>query len=100
MTTSSSTLKGLKDEGGVQQVRKPSTMYYQPLSPNQFEVVINPLIEEPGVQFAYTLTVRYYFQPAPTVQVQVQQEIIKQKEFLILTPDGNVRPLTIVNDET
>lgn len=96
-STSSSTLKGLKDEGGVQQIRKPNTMYYQPLSPNNFEVVINPLIEEPVVQFAYTLSIRYYFQPPPTVQVQIQKEVITQKEFLILTPDGNVRPLTTVN---
>lgn len=98
-STSSSTLKGLKDEGGVQQIRKPNTMYYQPLSPNNFEVVINPLIEEPVVQFAYTLSIRYYFQPPPTVQIQIQKEIITQKEFLILTPDGNVRSLTTVNQD-
>ncbi|MDP5170384.1 MAG: SIMPL domain-containing protein [Bacteroidia bacterium] len=96
-STSSSSLKNVKDESGVQEVRKPNTFYYAALPANGYEVVINPVIKEPMVQIAYTLSIRYYFPPAPTVQVQT--EVVNQKEFLILTPDGVVRPLTIVTEK-
>jgi hypothetical protein len=77
----------------VNQMRKPVSLYYNKVSENAFDLVINPLVLNPVVQYAYTLTVRCFIdyspakaEPAPTIQVPV-------KEYWIITPAGDVKPL-------
>ena len=99
-STSSSTLRGLKSEEGVQEIRKPQTLYYRPLAPERFDVVINPVIDKPVIQLTYTLHVRYFLAPEQPVQVEVRTEtkVIRQQDILILTPDGKVTPLTLTDE--
>jgi len=90
-----SQLSGIKDPQGVQQVRKPQSAYYHALPDHPFDVVINPEIREPVVQFTYSLRVLFTFPPKVTPQIQVKKEIQREREYIILTPDGQTRTLEI-----
>lgn len=95
--SSVSRLKGVTSNSGVEQVRKPRTMYYHAFPDQAFQVVINPEIREPVVQYTYSLRVRFTFnQPAAP---QVRTEVQRQREYIILTPDGQTRTLELRNED-
>jgi hypothetical protein len=50
---------GFRQGMTIQRARKPRTFYYNPLSARDFDVVINPSIIEPAVQFALYVRVKY-----------------------------------------
>ena len=70
----------------VTKVRKPRTMFYNKLPYHKYDIVINPAVIEPSVQFTYSLTVKY-----------VIKEPIKkiEKQFIMLSPSGVVKTLKI-----
>jgi len=92
--TSSSLKEKIKDPSQVQQVRTPKVVYYQALPADDYSVVINPLVNEPCVQFHYELMLRYQL-VLPQPQVRVEQKTVREKEYIILTPDGNTRTLEL-----
>ena len=92
--SSASLQRKLKENQEVDQIRKPQTMYYQSLPYESFDVIINPIIHEPVVQFTCQLQV--YYQQKPSKQ-KPQIEIRREKEFILLTPGGQVVPLKIVD---
>lgn len=84
----------IRDSAQVKQFRQAQTVYYQGIPTDEYEIVINPVVKEPVVQFTYQLQVRFQrFPPQP--QVRVQREVQREKEFIILTPDGNTRTLHV-----
>ena len=92
--SSASLQRKLKEGQQVDQIRKPQTMYYQYLPYESFDVIINPVVHEPVVQFTCQLQVTYQQKPLkqkPQVQIQTKRE----KEFILLTPDGKVVPLKV-----
>ena len=77
-------------KGRINNVDKAVTMYYDKIAYDQFEVIVNPEILEPVVQYMYNLKVKFKLkQPEPTIQVK------REKEFVWLTPDGELRTLRI-----
>lgn len=66
-------------------VRKPKTMFYNKLPYHKFDIVLNPAILEPAVQFTYSLTLKYV----------IKEEKKVQKEFILVTPEGIVKTLKI-----
>ncbi|MFN0202611.1 MAG: SIMPL domain-containing protein [Bacteroidia bacterium] len=76
----------------IVRTEKQTTSFYQALPQNEYEVVINPVIHEPVVQFVLNLQVRYVLKERV---LQVKTEIKREKEFIWITPDGNVRTLKI-----
>lgn len=95
----SSSLKAkIKDESQVQQVRTPQVLYYQPIPQDDYSVVINPLAKEPCVQFHYELLLRYQLH-LPQAQARVEQKTVREREYIILTPDGNTKRLELTRDE-
>ena len=72
--------------GEVTKIRKPEAYYYNALPYDLFDIVINPEYLEPVVQYTYKLKVRYVIKPDP---VKVK------KEFIWLTPDGEMRTLKV-----
>ncbi len=70
----------------VTKVRKPKTMFYNKLPYHKYDIVINPAILEPAVQFTYSLTLKYVIKD-PVKKVD--------KEFILVTPEGIVRTLKI-----
>jgi uncharacterized protein YggE len=69
----------------VTKVRKPVTMFYNKLPYHKYDIVINPAIMEPAVQFTYSLSLKYV----------VKDNEKNKKEFIMLTPDGVVKTLKI-----
>jgi hypothetical protein len=70
----------------VNSVRKPKTMFYNKLPYHKFDIVINPGIIEPSVQFTYSLTLKYVVKDKPKKT---------EKEFILVTPEGIVKTLKI-----
>lgn len=56
---SSPSLQNVKRNSAVNQVNKPQTAFYEKISYQKFDLVINPQIIEPVPQFTYALKVRY-----------------------------------------
>jgi uncharacterized protein YggE len=86
---SSQSLDGTS-KGRVNNVDKAVTMYYDKLPYDEFEVIVNPTILEPAVQFMYSLKVRFTLKA-----VEPQIKIEREKEFVWLTPDGQLRTLKV-----
>jgi uncharacterized protein YggE len=68
----------------VTKVRKPVTQFYNKLPYHKFDIVINPAVLEPVVQFTYSLTLKYVIKEDKT-----------KKEFILVTPEGVVKTLKI-----
>lgn len=70
----------------VTKVRKPRTMFYNKLPYHKYDIVVNPAIIEPSVQFTYSLTVKYVIkEPAKKTE----------KQFIMVSPTGVVKTLKI-----
>jgi uncharacterized protein YggE len=70
----------------VTKVRKPMTMFYNKLPYHNYDIVINPAILEPVIQFTYSIIVKYV----------IKDPIKKtEKQFILVTPEGVVRTLKI-----
>jgi uncharacterized protein YggE len=69
---------------------KPEARFYNAVPANDYDIVINPEILEPAVQFSYNLVLRF------TMPERQPRTITKnQKEFIWITPEGEVKPLKI-----
>lgn len=68
--------------------KKSSTLYYNPLPAKGFDVVVNPEILEPAVQYTYALSLKYILK-RPDVEPRTA------KEFYILSTDGKLQTITL-----
>ncbi|AFC24948.1 SIMPL domain-containing protein [Saprospira grandis] len=69
---------------------KAQTQYYAPMPYNDFEIILNPEIQEPAVQFMYHLQFAFKLKkPAPEVKIE------REKEFIWITPQGDMRLLKV-----
>lgn len=74
----------------VDPVDKPVSRFYDAIPGNDYDIVINPNILEPAVQFSYNLVVRFTLpERIPLILKQTQ------KEFVLVTPGGEVKTLKI-----
>ena len=73
----------------VKRAAKPTSYYYNPITPKGFDVVINSSILEPVVQFTYDLQVKFLIERP--VKTPPKQEVIQK--FFIIGQDGNYREL-------
>jgi uncharacterized protein YggE len=55
---------GFRDRQTVQRARKSRTFFFNPLTPDGFDAVLNPVVLEPVVQFTLFLKVKYELEPA------------------------------------
>lgn len=78
------------DKNMVVSADKPTSRFYNAVPANDYDLVINPEILEPAVQFSYNLVVRFTL-PERKPQVQVKN----QKEFVLVTPTGEVKTLKV-----
>lgn len=69
---------------------KPTSRFYNAIPANDYDIVINPAILEPAVQFSYNLVARYTLAP-----YQAPVRTVTKKEFLWMTPNGEVKPVKI-----
>lgn len=75
-------LKGVSADK-ITSVRKPVTYFYNKLPYNDFDVVLNPVVLEPAVQYIYQMKVKFIL-TNPSIKV-------KEKEYYLITPNGEMR---------
>ena len=80
---SSASLQG-KRAGNVVQANKSVTQYYQPITNRDFDVVLNPIIVEPMIQVVYEMKMSVN-----------RPDKYKNKEALLLTPDGELKKINL-----
>lgn len=74
----------------VNKADKPVSRFYDAIPANDYDIVINPEILEPAVQFSYNLVLRF------TLPERIpRKEVLLQKEFVLVTPEGEVKRLKI-----
>lgn len=87
----SSTAYDYRAKGEVEKAEKKPSEYYNPVSFKGYDIVLNPEIIEPVVQFSYSLRVKIYLEedlnPEPEPEVQ--------KDVYLLTPNGDLRKIEV-----
>lgn len=79
-----------KSSAIVTTAEKPISRFYNAIPANDYDIVINPEVLEPCVQFSYNLVVRFTLPaPKPVVKTEIK------KEFIMVTPGGEVKTLKI-----
>ena len=76
----------------INSAEKTTSRFYNAIAGNDYDIVLNPEILEPAVQFSYSLIVRMTL---PERRPQVQVQVVQRKEFMLLTPTGEVKQLKI-----
>lgn len=75
-------------KGYVNRVDKNVTLYYQPILDKEFDIVLQPEILEPTIQILYELR----------IQVDTDAPVKEKKaakEFILVTPNGDLKPIKL-----
>lgn len=76
----------LKKSANINVADKSKTLYYQPILDKEFDFVINPTILEPVIQVLYEVKL---------VVMQEKKTVDSGKEYLLITPNGEMKTLDI-----
>ena len=87
----SSSSLNLKKSAKVNQVEKSTNLYYQPIMDKEFDFIVNPTILEPVIQVMYEVKFKI------NRKMQAVKDDVAKKEYLLITPNGDVRNLNITN---
>jgi uncharacterized protein YggE len=74
------------NESGVTSIRKPKTVAYDQYPYNSFDIIINPDILEPVIQFVYNLKVKFTL---------IKPEAGPKNNYIVITPSGEMKTLDI-----
>ncbi|AXG69534.1 hypothetical protein KORDIASMS9_01757 [Kordia sp. SMS9] len=79
----------LKKPKNVTKVKKQTSYYYQPISTENYDVVINSAILEPVVQVG--MQIKLVYSPKPKEQKQAPKTEVKtEHKYYVISPDGNI----------
>lgn len=79
-----------KNNSVIQSADKPVLRFYNAVPANDYDIVVNPEILEPAIQFSYNLVARFTLpERQPAVKTQVK------KEFIWLTPTGEAKTIKV-----
>lgn len=82
----SQSLDAAGKNSGITTIRKPATVAYDQIPYSGFDIVINPIVLEPVVQFTYALNITY------TLDKEKPKET---RKYMLVTPNGDIRELSI-----
>ena len=71
-------------------IRKPSTLFYNKVPYSQFDIVLRPEITEPPVQYTYNLTLQCQLPPAFP-----PKEAKQMVKYVWITDKGDMRELNL-----
>ena len=85
--------KGIKN---VTRATKNKTIFYDPVSTRNFDIILNPGGITPKIQYASNLTITYYL-PEKTKKVEVKPVALiePKKEIILITPNGELKELNL-----
>jgi uncharacterized protein YggE len=69
----------------VKEVQRPQSTYYNAVSYDQYDLVVNPVIDEPVVQLTYKITVKYFLKESPK----------ENNTYFMISPQGEIKPLVL-----
>lgn len=72
---------------GVTTMRRNTTMFYDKLSYHNFDVIIDPVVLEPVVQYTYQIKVQYHRKRPVEIKIQ--------NHYKIINSNGDVKPLEV-----
>lgn len=81
--------EAIKKKKGVTAVKKQTSYYYQPLSYENYDVVVNPSILEPVVQIGMNIRLQYSPKPKEAKPKPVVKTEIKHK-YYVVSPNGTL----------
>ncbi|MBR9915383.1 MAG: SIMPL domain-containing protein [Algicola sp.] len=81
--------EAIKKRKGVTTAKKQTSYYYQPLSYENYDVVINPSILEPVVQIGMNIRLQYSPKPVTAKPEPVVKTEIKHK-YYVVSPNGTL----------
>jgi uncharacterized protein YggE len=87
---SAQALDGASDKSIVNNADKPVSRFYNAVPANDYDIVINPEILEPAVQFSYNLVIRFTLPERKPIE-----RVTTRKEAFIITPNGDIKPLRL-----
>ena len=82
--------EAIKQNKGVTTAKKQTSYYYQPLSYENYDVVVNPSILEPVVQVG--MEIKLHFTPKPK-ETKVADPIVKteiERKYYVISPNGDI----------
>ena len=87
---SSVSMEAVKGGSLVTEAEKTQTSFYNAIPSDNYDIVINPTIIEPVVQYSYNLRVKFTFKERVPYK-----EVKREQEFLMITPTGEVKTLKV-----
>jgi uncharacterized protein YggE len=70
----------------INQADKSTTLYYQPIVDKEFDFVVNPTVFEPAIQVMYEIKLN--------VVLEKEKPAGIQKEYILLTPNGEMKTIS------
>jgi len=81
--------EALKKKKGVTKAKKQTSYYYQPISTENYDIVLNAAILEPVVQVG--MQIKLVYSPKPKEQKQPPKTKIKtEHKYYVISPDGKI----------
>lgn len=81
--------EALKKKKGVTKAKKQTSYYYQPISYENYDIVLNAAILEPVIQVG--MHIKLVYSPKPKEQKPVpQKEIVTEHKYYVISPDGKI----------
>lgn len=66
-----------------------STLFYNQISTDGFDIIINPSPLKPGLQLVYSMEMHYHVNPPKNIEYKT----VKDTEMLLITPQGTIKEL-------
>jgi len=79
-------MEAVTKKSGVTKIRKATAVAYDQIPYNKYDIIINPAILEPVVQYVYTIQVKYTLD---------KPEVKSKNNYMIITPSGEVKKLDV-----
>lgn len=82
----------MKSAPVIAEAEKTTTSFYNAIPANAYDIVINPTILEPSVQYSYSLKVKFTMKErVPYSKIEVRNT----KEVIIITPNGDMKTINV-----
>ena len=82
----SQSIEAVTKKAGITKIRKPKTVAYDQIPYNNYDIVVNPEILEPVVQFVYSLQVKFTLD---------KPDVKSKNAYYLVTPAGELKKLDL-----
>lgn len=91
--------EALQRKKGVTKAKKQTSYYYQPISYENYDIVMNASILEPVIQIG--MQIKLIYSPKPKEQEQpVKKEVKTEHKYYVISPDGKIDVKELKTDST